>query len=136
MKVFFVNYEMCSAQSCGLICIKKCPMVISEERKKHANQKKEVPIRYKNSTNRVIIISEICVKCGICVNVCPRKAIYSINMLEEPLERVPTHTYPPVEGSKGFNLYGHPTLVPGRVTGLCGPNGIGKSTMLNILSEC
>jgi ATP-binding cassette subfamily E protein 1 len=109
-------------------------MVITEERKKHENQRKEVPIRFKKSTEQIIIKSAICVKCGICLNVCPRKAIYSLNLLEEPSERIPTHSYPKVEGQGGFNLYGHPTLVSGRVTGLCGPNGIGKSTMLNILA--
>ena len=48
------------------------------------------------------------------------------------------HTTDQIDASKekshGFRLYGLPTLLPGRVTGLCGPNGIGKSTVLNILN--
>ena len=47
----------------------------------------------------------------------------------------PTHGYPVnEEGKGGFRLFNLPTLVPGRVSGLCGPNGIGKSTVLNILA--
>ena len=37
-------------------------------------------------------------------------------------------------GQNGFALYGLPVPVDGRVTGLLGPNGIGKSTAISILS--
>jgi Predicted ATPase, RNase L inhibitor (RLI) homolog len=42
----------------------------------------------------------------------------------------PTHRY----GPNGFALYGLPTPQVGRVTGILGPNGIGKSTAVQILS--
>jgi ATP-binding cassette subfamily E protein 1 len=113
-------------------------MVLSEERKKDPRKKADPPIDFKKSTNQIIIHSEICIKCGICANVCPRKAIYVLNLLDEPEDQTPTHAYTPKDDlttpTRGFHLYGHPTLVSGRVTGLCGPNGIGKSTMLNILA--
>lgn len=127
-------------------------MVLSEERKKHYETKNESPIRIKSSTKQIIIISEICIKCGICLNVCPSKAIYVKNLLDEPDDRAPIHQYfhNPITPeqkkaetfdfsgeatkSEGFRLYSLPTLMPRRVTGLCGPNGIGKSTMLNILA--
>ncbi|KQC12782.1 MAG: ATPase, partial [Methanosaeta sp. SDB] len=51
-----------------------------------------------------------------------------INLPDE-LEN-PTHRY----GDNGFALYGLPVPTEGRVTGLLGPNGIGKSTAVAILS--
>jgi ATP-binding cassette subfamily E protein 1 len=42
----------------------------------------------------------------------------------------PVHRY----GQNGFALYGLPIPVEGKVTGLLGPNGIGKSTAISILS--
>ena len=144
-KIFLIDYELCSLNSCGQPCIKKCPISISNQRKKQHHKKDEIPIRYKKSTDNMIIIDEICIKCGICLNVCPRNAIYSIYLLDEPDDDLINHEYPiitdkiktsiePNEKNHGFRLYGLPTLISGKVTGLCGPNGIGKSTVLNILS--
>ncbi|MHA1242596.1 MAG: ATP-binding cassette domain-containing protein, partial [Promethearchaeota archaeon] len=78
--------------------------------------------------------SESCLKCGVCANVCPARAIYVKGILEEPTELVPTHKYPRVGETEGFRLYNLPTLISGKVSGLCGPNGIGKTTVLNIIS--
>lgn len=92
-------------------------------------------IDFKASTNEIIIHSEICIKCGICINKCPKNAIYVKNLVEEKESEQRIHLYPSKDADQeGFRLYNFPTLVPGRVTGLCGPNGIGKSTILNILS--
>jgi len=49
--------------------------------------------------------------------------------LPEELEH-PTHRY----GKNGFALYGLPIPVEGKVTGILGANGIGKSTAIKILS--
>lgn len=133
-KVYKVDYTRCSNSTCGRPCIEKCPILISNKTLKKNQKKKEVPIRFKASTEKIIIKEEYCIKCGICANVCPLNAIHTINILEEDTSQVPTHAYREEDGSAGFRLYGLPTLVPGRVTGLCGPNGIGKTTMLNILS--
>jgi len=144
-KIFLIDYDLCSLNSCGQPCVKKCPISISNQRKKQHQKKDDVPIRYKKSTDNMIIIDELCIKCGICLNVCPRNAIYSIFLLDEPDNELITHEYlkkpdkakisfDPNERERGFRLFGLPTLLPGKVTGLCGPNGIGKSTVLNILS--
>ncbi len=133
-KVFLVDYDACQFSSCGKPCIEKCPVVLSNARKKRPQDRHEEPIRIKKSESRIIILSEYCIKCGICVNICPAKAIFVKNLLDEPPEEMPIHRYSPDGEKTGFQLFNLPTLVPGRVSGLCGPNGIGKSTVLNILA--
>src|SRR6056297_3531720 len=147
-KVYLVDYNLCSHHSCGRPCITKCPISIGNDQKKPHEHKDPVPIRLKKSTDQIIILSEHCMKCGICINVCPNNAIYSKYLLDEPKPEDRIHLYPPIKNVKkekttpkkkrekkeGFRLYGLPHFIPGQVTGLCGPNGIGKSTMLNILS--
>jgi ATP-binding cassette subfamily E protein 1 len=148
-KIFLIDYDLCAPNSCGRQCEQKCPITLTNQKRKQHEKKDEVPIRLKKSIDQMIIISEFCIECGICLNVCPQKAIYSIYLLDEPEEDRITHQYrkegleslenlplkyDPSSDSHGFRLFGLPTLESGRVTGLCGPNGIGKSTVLNILS--
>ncbi|KZX10801.1 putative ABC transporter ATP-binding protein YheS [Methanobrevibacter curvatus] len=79
--------------------------------------------------NKKPLISEdLCSGCGICTNRCPFGAISVIN-LPEALDN-PVHRY----GQNSFELFSLPTIREGAVTGILGPNGIGKSTILRILS--
>jgi ATP-binding cassette subfamily E protein 1 len=77
---------------------------------------------------KAVISEELCVGCGICIKKCPFDAIDIISLPEE-LEH-PTHRY----GRNGFALYGLPIPVEGKVTGILGANGIGKSTAIKVLS--
>ena len=136
-KNFLVDYDLCTWQFCNRLCIQKCPITLSNKQKKPHEKKQEVPIFFKESTNQIRIESDLCLKCGVCANVCPKNAIYVKHILDEPKDIVPTHQYPPQsdnEGGEGFRLYNLPTLVSGEVTGLCGPNGIGKTTVLDLLA--
>jgi ATP-binding cassette subfamily E protein 1 len=74
------------------------------------------------------ISEELCVGCGICIKKCPFAALDIIQLPEE-LDS-PVHRY----GPNAFVLYGLPQPVAGKVTGVLGPNGIGKSTAVKILS--
>ncbi|MHA1792158.1 MAG: ribosome biogenesis/translation initiation ATPase RLI [Promethearchaeota archaeon] len=133
-KVYLVDRDRCSLDSCGRPCIEKCPVVISGKKKRGHEKKKEIPIRFKKSSGEIIIKSEFCLKCGICANVCPMDAIFVKNIIEEDESRVKVHEFSSESKERGFRLYGLPLLKNGTVVGLCGPNGIGKSTVLSILA--
>ena len=77
---------------------------------------------------KALVSEELCVGCGICIKKCPFGAIDIVSLPEE-LQH-PTHRY----GQNGFALYGLPIPVLGKVTGILGANGIGKSTAVKILS--
>ncbi|MEM1666486.1 MAG: ribosome biogenesis/translation initiation ATPase RLI [Nitrososphaerota archaeon] len=64
-----------------------------------------------------------------CVKKCPFKAITIVNLSEE-LGKDLTHQY----GVNSFRLYRLPYLEQGKVVGIIGKNGIGKTTALQILA--
>ncbi|GAG16465.1 unnamed protein product, partial [marine sediment metagenome] len=80
--------------------------------------------------NKPKINEELCTGCGICVHRCPYDAISVINLPEELTEK-PIHQY----GENGFHLYNLPTPIFGKVVGILGKNGIGKSTAIKILAS-
>jgi ATP-binding cassette subfamily E protein 1 len=77
--------------------------------------------------NKVKIDEILCIGCGICVNASDGVSIIN---LPEALTSPPIHRY----GRNGFHLYGLPIPIFGKVVGVIGRNGIGKSTAVNILS--
>lgn len=74
------------------------------------------------------IDEKLCIGCGICPNRCPFGAITITNIPEE--QGSPIHRY----GRNGFHLYGLPTPLFGKVVGVIGKNGIGKSTAIKIIA--
>ena len=79
--------------------------------------------------NKLTIDEHLCTGCGICPKAAPI-AIKIINLPEE-LEAQPIHRY----GENRFVLYSIPTPTFGKVTGILGVNGIGKSTAIKILAS-
>lgn len=78
---------------------------------------------------RAKISETLCIGCGICEKVCPFGAIKIVNLPAE-LPRDVVHRY----GVNGFRLYRLPLLPTGCVMGILGPNGIGKSTIVGLLT--
>ncbi len=78
---------------------------------------------------KAYIYEESCLACGICIKKCPFHAIHVVNLPEE-LEKYLIHRY----GPNAFKLYGLPTPVEGKIVGVVGKNGAGKSTALRILA--
>jgi len=68
-----------------------------------------------------------CIGCGICTKAAPN-AIKIVN-LPEVLDKTPIHRY----GENKFALYSLPTPLFGKVVGVLGVNGIGKSSSISVL---
>ena len=118
-RVAVLDKELCQPKKCGLECIKYCPV----------NKSGADCIVLNEDTNKATIDEDICNGCGICVKVCPFDAITIVNLASE-LKTDKIHQY----GMNSFRLYKLPTPKKGEVVGLLGRNGMGKSTVVNILS--
>ena len=117
MRIAVVHRDRCHSQKCGTECILYCPRVRTGDETVSIGEDKTA-----------VVSEELCVGCGICVKKCPFEAIDIVSLPEE-LEHA-THRY----GKNGFALYGLPIPVEGKVTGILGANGIGKSPAVKILS--
>ena len=118
-RVAVLDKENCQPKKCGLECIKYCPV----------NKSGADCIILNDEIAKAQIDENICNGCGICVKVCPFDAITIVNLAEE-LKSDKIHQY----GMNSFRIYRIPTLKKGQVMGLLGRNGIGKSTVVSILS--
>jgi|TARA_B100001750_G_scaffold135619_1_gene107894 ATP-binding cassette subfamily E protein 1 len=118
-RVAVLDKELCQPKKCGLECIKYCPV----------NKSGADCIILNEETKKAQIDEDICNGCGICVKVCPFDAITIVNLASE-LSSDKIHQY----GINSFRLYKLPTPKKGEVVGLLGRNGMGKSTVVNILS--
>ena len=118
-RVAVLDQDLCQPKKCGLECIKYCPV----------NKSGADCIVLNEEINKAQIDEDICNGCGICVKVCPFDAITIVNLATE-LATDKIHQY----GQNSFRLYKLPTPKKGEVVGLLGRNGMGKSTVINILS--
>ncbi len=118
-RVAVLDKELCQPKKCGLECIKYCPI----------NKSGADCIVLNEETKKAQIDEDICNGCGICVKVCPFDAITIVNLASE-LATDKVHQY----GQNSFRLFKLPTPKKGEVMGLLGRNGMGKSTVVNILS--
>lgn len=117
-RISILDKDKCQPKKCDYVCINYCPGVRMEED----------TIIIDEDTKKPLISEELCEGCGICTNRCPFDAISIINLPEAIGE--PIHRY----GQNQFELFGLPSLADGTVLGLLGQNGIGKSTIMRILS--
>jgi ATP-binding cassette subfamily E protein 1 len=124
MRIAVLNKDFCKPDKCSPFgkkpCIKYCPRVRTGDK----------TIVLSPDEKYVIITESLCSGEGICIKKCPFNAIRIVN-LPDPLENQISYRY----GQDQFSLFRMAIPKKGKVLGLIGQNGIGKSTMLKILSN-
>ncbi|MEE8357790.1 MAG: ribosome biogenesis/translation initiation ATPase RLI [Candidatus Hydrothermarchaeales archaeon] len=119
MRIAVIDQDRCQPKRCSLECVKFCPGVrIGDE-----------TVVFEEGKTKPTISEELCTGCGICVKKCPFDAISIIGLPDE-LEHDLIHQY----GENGFRFFRLPYPRENAVNGLIGPNGIGKTTVIKILS--
>jgi ATP-binding cassette subfamily E protein 1 len=123
MRIAVLNKDFCKPDKCSPFgqkpCIKYCPRVRTGDK----------TIVLSHDEKYVIITESLCSGEGICVKKCPFNAISIVN-LPDPLENQMTYRY----GKDQFSLFRMAIPKKGKVLGIIGQNGIGKSTLLKLLS--
>ena len=120
-RIAVIHKDKCNPLGCGnYLCAKLCPV----------NRTGEDCVKEGDDTTTKAIIDEVlCTGCGICPKRCPYGAIEIIN-LPTSLNKSPIHRF----GENSFALFSLPTPLFGKVAGVLGRNGIGKSTAFKILA--
>ncbi len=116
-RIAVIDRDKCIKDKCGYVCQQVCPVVRMGEEAITINPK-----------GFPVIDENLCTGCGICPKKCPVGAIKIVNLLTE--EGMPLHQY----GMNTFRIYNFAIPRPNSVTALVGRNGIGKSTLLQIMS--
>lgn len=118
-RVAVLDQELCQPRKCGLECIIYCPV----------NKTGGECIIQRPEDGKAVISEDLCTGCTICIKKCPFDAIVIVNLAQEiGVDKI--HQY----GINSFRLYKIPIPKEGTVTGLVGRNGMGKSTIINLLS--
>ncbi len=120
-RIAVIDKEKCNPVGCGgYLCIRMCPL----------NRMGKEAIVIDPVDKKALIDEKVATDaCQVCVNICPFGAIHLVNLPSE-LGQQPIHKYPPNQ----FHLYNLPTPIFGKVVGIVGRNGIGKSTAIKILA--
>ncbi len=126
IRILSINYDKCKPDLCGYACSKYCPLVIKGQKN---------VITFRKETGKPIINNNTCLMakkgtCGICINKCFPRALSVTNLPSVETAGLLVHCY----DENGFRFFGVPQIHTGKVIGLLGVNGIGKSTILDILA--
>jgi ATP-binding cassette subfamily E protein 1 len=120
-RVAVIDEDLCKPKKCNLECINFCPV--------NKSGAKCIVLSETEDRQIAVIDEDLCNGCGICVKKCPFDAITIVNLSHE-LGEMKVHQY----GINSFRIYKLPTPKKESVVGLLGRNGMGKTTIVNILS--
>ena len=118
-RLAIIDKSKCKPNSCSWECKRVCPVNMTGS-----------DCVFEGDDNKSEIDEILCTGCGICVKHCPFNALTIIN-LPELKNDMPIHQY----GPNGFRIFNLPLIQEGAITGILGRNGIGKSTVINVLSN-
>jgi len=120
MRIAIVDRSRCRPKDCTHECQRFCPRVRTGD---------ETVIFPDGPDKPPVIVEALCSGEAICVKKCPYHVIEIVNLPEE-LETDTSHRY----GVNAFKLFRLPIPKEGRVLGLIGANGVGKTTAIQILA--
>ena len=124
MRIAIINKEACRAKDCTHECQRFCPSVRTG---------RETVVFPDGPNKPPVIVESLCSGAAMCVKKCPYNqhgAVIKIINLPEELESDTSHRY----GVNAFKLFRLPIPKEGKVLGLIGANGVGKTTALRILA--
>lgn len=124
LRVAIIDHDRCRPTKCNHECELSCV----------SNRAGNQCITFSKSETTGQIMADIeeslCFDCGACVKVCPFNAVKIINLPKELPINERTFQY----NKNSFRLYRMVLPKRGQILGLLGSNGVGKSTILKLLS--
>ncbi|MDC0526451.1 ribosome biogenesis/translation initiation ATPase RLI [Euryarchaeota archaeon] len=118
MRVAVLHEDRCQPKKCQNECYNFCPPV-----------RNGIEVITWRKDNKPIVSEPLCIGCGICVHKCPHDALTIVNLPDEQ-EKDTVHRY----GMNEFRLFGLPAPEKGKVIGILGANGTGKTTAISLLA--